>query len=645
MGDPICRYDEIPDGSVLGLNYSGFHDSAVAIVAPTGELVSAVSLERISRVKQDGRWPTELLNEIPWPKIRYVAVSVSEHYNPPVDDRSRFLSRERKHSIQVDRSHGEAFASQMASIGKEIIYVPHHLAHANSSFCASGYDNAICLVYDGGMSNEHWFGGVYSASRSAGLSVIDQFSVQRYANVALLYAAVTAVLGFRPNKHEGKLTGLAARGVVNARVSAVLDIWLREPELTHHLMWWSDAYHSDRVPTLGVIQGERRRLRDELGFASPEDIAATLQYLTERHICDIIDRMLEEGININNVCLAGGLFSNVKVNQSISRYNIENLFVFPAMTDDGDAVGAAWQALFTRDGIAGKSIENVFVGPTVSAVESLLEARRVTYSRPRELEAEVAERLAKGEIGAVARGAMEFGPRSLGNRSILASPRHEEINEQLNLKLSRSDFMPFAPVAREEDADQYFIIPGNVVRAAQYMTVTVECTEKAKIECPAVVHVDNTARPQLVTKNSNPFLHRVLSELDRLNGEKVLINTSFNIHEEPIVASAEDALRGFFEAGLDFLVLGDCLVSRSDNTAVELEYVRSKASGAGRKARDAEIALESHLLDRRRLEIQLAMLQHEKDELGDWKSSVLGKTYLALARLRASSEKLVRLFR
>ncbi|MGA8171062.1 MAG: carbamoyltransferase C-terminal domain-containing protein [Methylocystis sp.] len=634
MGNPLCLFQEIPDGSVIGLNYSGLHDSAVAIVSPTGELVSAVSLERLSRVKQDGRWPTELLKQIPWPKIRYVAVAGSERYSPPEDDRSRFLSREITHYLQFDRSHGDAFASRMASIGKEIIYVPHHLAHASSSFWASGYDNAICLVYDGGMTSEHWFGGVYSASRSAGLSVIDQFSAARYSNVALLYAAVTAILGFRPNKHEGKLTGLAARGAVNARVSAVLDTWLREPELTHHLTWWSDAYDLDRAPTLGVLQDERRRLRDELSFASPEDIAATLQYLTERHICDIIDRMLEEGIDIKNICLAGGLFSNVKVNQVISRYNIENLFVFPAMTDDGAAVGAAWQALFTREGIAGKSIEHVFVGPTILAAEGLLETRGVKYTRPRELETEVAKRLANGEIGAVARGAMEFGPRSLGDRSILASPRDEEITEKLNLKLSRSDFMPFAPVTREEDADRYFIIPGDVARAAQYMTVTVECAEKAKVECPAVVHVDNTARPQLVTKNSNPFLHRVLSELDRLGGEKVLINTSFNIHEEPIVASAEDALRGFFEAGLDFLVLGDCLVSRSENIPIELDYVRGKASGAERRARNAEFALESHLLDRRRLEMQLAMLRHEKEELGDWKSSILGIAFLALARLR-----------
>ncbi len=598
----VRRWEQdIPDGCVVGLNYSGMHDSAVALVDGAGKLVGAVALERMSRVKQDGRWPEEILESIPLSKIKYFALATSERYVRPEEDASGFLVQELKSSGYFDRSHAPAFHSRLRSLGKEVVFVPHHLSHASSAFWGSGYDEALSIVYDGGMSNEHWFGGVWRGSRREGLSAIDRFSSARYANVAQLYAVVTATLGFRPLKHEGKLTGLAACGKVSGPCLEILHNWLVEPELAHHLTYWRGLYDQDEPPKLCVDARKRCVLRDSFGDAAPADIAASLQYLVEEHVVELLERVLAAHPDVKNLCLAGGLFANVKINQRVSNLDVERLFVFPAMTDDGAAAGAAWQARFEREKIAGAPIDHMFLGPSVDNAQATLEAFEVCFSKPDGLAVAVAERLARGEIGAIARGKCEFGPRALCNRSILASAKHKEVNDDLNHRLRRSEFMPFAPVVREEDAHRYFALPANALRAAQFMTITAPCREAALQEGPAVVHLDHTARPQLATRAQNGFIHEVLTEYERLTGSGVLVNTSFNIHEEPIVSTAEDALRGFFEAALDFLVVGDCLVLREENAKAEAGFLRKKMNESEREAQKLREALEQKLYEAQEL--------------------------------------------
>lgn len=204
--------------------------------------------------------------------------------------------------------------------------------------------------------------------------------------------------------------------------------------------------------------------------------------------------------------------------------------------------------------------------------------------------------------------------------------------------------MPFAPIVREEDAGRFFTVSEAVRDCARYMTVTTLCSDEAKAECPAVVHVDGTARPQLVSARSNAFLHRVLSQFASITGTGVLINTSFNIHEEPIVTSAEDALRSFFEAGLDFLVLGDFLISRSENTEAELAYVRERASESAKKLRAARAEVERAAFDR----LDDAALLLEKEELLQWiarkKSSTLWKPFSSLANVEWRARNHVQTF-
>jgi carbamoyltransferase len=634
LGCLASLLEDIPEGSIVGMNFSCSHDSSVVVVDPTGQVVSAVSLERISRVKQDGRWPTQILESIPWSRVKHVALAESQRYAPDPLDQSAFCACELRQPLRGDRSFPEEFGKQLAKLEKPIVYVPHHLAHAASSFWASGHEEALCIVYDGGQANEHWFGGVFSASRTSGVSIVDRFSAARYGNVASLYAVVTAVLGFRPFKHEGKLTGLAALGKVDPHVLETLQSWLVEPRPTHPLIRWFDQYDPATPPRVGVSPRDRRRLRDCLNPASAEDIAATLQHVTESHVREIVTGVLKAHGGIRNICLAGGLFANVRLNQRVAEFDIDRLFVCPAMSDDGAALGAAWQSLYAHEKIAGEPVRHVFLGPRIlDDEEALLRKLEIAYSRPPDLARVVAERLAQGEVVAFARGAAEFGPRALGNRSILASPRDKGVNARLNEKLSRTEFMPFAPIVREEDTAPYFVVSEAVREALKYMTVTVPCTEKAHIECPAVVHVDGTARPQLVSARTTPFLHRVLSEVSALTGVGVLVNTSFNIHEEPIVTSADDALRSFFEAGLDYLALGDCLVSRQENVVAEIRYLRASAARSGQRNKATKAKLEDasfQILD-------LELKQKEREILEEWverkKSSSLWKLFSPLANL------------
>jgi carbamoyltransferase len=597
----LRAFEDIPDDCVLGLNYSGMHDTAVALVDRSGKLVRAVALERISRVKQDGRWPREILRSIPASKLKYVAVAVAERYAPPERDASRFLVEELTKPARFDRSHQPEFYSALSALEKEIVFVPHHLSHASSAFWASGYDEALAIVYDGGMSNEHWFGGVWRGSRRDGLSAIDLFSAARYANVAQLYAAVTGVLGFEPLRHEGKLTGLAAFGKVNDACLDVLRAWLVEPENHHELTYWRSPHGQAQTPKLCVDARVRDRLRACLGDASAADVAASLQHLVEEHVVALVGSVLATHPGVKRLCLSGGLFANVKINQRVSELGVDELFVFPAMADDGVSVGAAWQALFDREKVPGAPIDHVFLGPNLYAERQGLQAEGVRFSEPENLAKLVAERLARGEVGAIVRGRSEFGPRALCNRSILASAERKEVNDSLNKRLRRTEFMPFAPVVREEDADRYFTLPACARKAAEYMTITAPCLPVAIQQAPAVVHVDETARPQVASRERHGFAHEVLSEYERLTGCGLLVNTSFNIHEEPIVASVEDALRGFFEAGLDFLVLGELLVQREENLAVEASFLRRKIEKSEREARALQRALDQKTLEAQEL--------------------------------------------
>jgi len=571
---------EIPDGSVLGINYSGMHDTSIALIDPTGKPLFCISLERISRVKQDGRSPFSILEDFPWEKICCTAISVNEvtELNQDIVKSEVHPSpRQKKYEYNVD--HGKVFYTIIQKIPSSMEFVPHHMSHAAVAFWASGLKDSLCLIYDGGMSNENIFGGLYRASLSDGISPLDDFNAYNYQNITQIYTAVTAILGFTPLKHEGKITGLAALGIQNQSCKDLLISWMNDSEKLSGLFKWTDVYNDYEPPRLVVNAQKAQKLRFEVSEFTKEELAATVQELAEEHIVEILHNATNQGWKYDNICLAGGLFANVKINQRVSELGFKQLFVAPPMSDDGTALGAAWYALHKRGGMQQQNISNMYLGYKSPVEEALfiLEEKGIRYKPIDSVANEIAFLLSQGSIVAMYQGHCEFGPRSLGNRSILASAADVNINISLNERLNRTEFMPFAPVVRMEDAELCFKNIELVKHACEFMTVTVQCTEHMKLDSPAVVHVDSTARPQLIRRETNPLVYEILSEYQSITGSFALINTSFNVHEEPIVCSVGDALKGFFESGLDYVYIeGAGLISLKDNLDVEKQYIKQK---------------------------------------------------------------------
>jgi carbamoyltransferase len=259
---------------------------------------------------------------------------------------------------------------------------------------------------------------------------------------------------------------------------------------------------------------------------------------------------------LRRVAVAGGVFANVKLNQRIhSLAEVDELFVCPNMGDGGLSLGA----LAAEGLLALAPVEDVFWGDGFSESEMAFALDRAGLSNERSGEDAIASALARGKLVARFDGRMEWGPRALGNRSVLAATTDRAVVARLNECLKRSDFMPFAPAALAEDAGRYAGGVEKARHAAEYMTACFACTPEMKAEHPAVVHTDDTARIQLVRADRNPAFHRVLSAYRRRTGHGILLNTSFNMHEEPIVRTPEDAVRSFLAAGLDYLALGPFL--------------------------------------------------------------------------------------
>ena len=597
--------DQIPYQSVLGINYSGMHDSSIAIVAPDGTPLYAVSLERITRVKQDGRPPYALLEKIAWDRISKIAVSTNKSLNLYEDAESKIdldqLPRPRPHGWK----HEKPFYEFINSLPCKKVFVGHHLSHASSAFWGSEFEEALCLTCDGGMYNDSWFGGVYRCNRNEGIVSLDNFSVMKLGMVTSLYTFVTALLGFTPNKHEGKITGLAAYGKPSNRCKILLEKWFGEDYYKlESTLRWIFSYSSTTPPQFLPDSYALQPFKNKTKEIPKEELAASVQAFAEQYVFKILKNIKKQGWVSENICLAGGLFANVKINQCIVETGFKKLFVAPPMTDDGTALGAAWHALSNESDFNPKPLHSMYLGPSYPKEETqyLISEKKIHIREPKNPEKEIASLLTQGAVVAIFQGAAEFGPRALGNRSILAPATDPEINRTLNERLNRTEFMPFAPISRIEDAEQLYQNISRVQHAANFMTVTVDCTNKMKVTCPATIHVDGTARPQLISHKQNPLMHDILTQYHDMCGIPALVNTSFNVHEEPIVSSPEDALRGFFLSGLDYLYLEQVgLISFKENEATAVSYLQEALKNPDQKQNDLFKARELLIKERAQL--------------------------------------------
>lgn len=444
-----------------------------------------------------------------------------------------------------------------------IHFLDHHYAHACSAYFSSGFDDALVVTMDGG--GDGISSRIYDAS---GGRLTKLHEISSFNSLGNYYAYVTHLCGFQAGKHEGKITGLAAYG---------------EPiyqELLNRLITFDGGtiVNKGNLFYESALSGIAKLLPE--GW-DRKDLSASIQCHSE----DLVRKYVgywRERTGRRNVTLAGGLFANVKINQRVHELKgVEQVLVHPGMTDEGLAVGAALalngQLSKEPAAVTRRCFDHVFLGPSYSdeEIEKALGAAAVPYNRSENVEEEIADLLAQGYVVARFNGRMEYGPRALGNRSILYKPSDPAVNDWLNKCLKRTEFMPFAPSVLAEEGKRLFERIGGAENTARFMTVTFDCTPWMKAACAGVVHVDGTARPQLVSEADNPSYYKIIEAFHRKTGIPCIVNTSFNIHEEPIVCGPEDAVRAFRIGHLDILAIGPYIAVNQE--AIERRLGHQKA--------------------------------------------------------------------
>jgi len=433
-----------------------------------------------------------------------------------------------------------------ARLGRRLSLCDHHLAHAASAVCTSGFEDCLAVTID---NLGDGFSAKVHSFRDGRLEF--RYGARASASPGQFYGEVAQILGFNPLRHAGKVTGLAAAGDPERAYPIVREIFGLAP-----------GGRSFRLLP-NWARWKRHGPYWKLGMYSAADVAAAAQKRLEDVVCRFVSRALADSGH-DRLALAGGVFANVKLNLEVYRLpGVRAVHVHPAMSDEGLSYGAACAGLLASGRLAPAPMETAYLGSEFGSaqIDAALRAARLAATEPAHLAPVVASLLARGHVVARFAGRFEYGPRALGNRSILYRPDDPAVNDWLNAKLKRTEFMPFAPVTAWEHAEECYRDVGPVKDTARFMTLAFHCTPELRDRCPGVVHLDGTARPQLVRRQDNPEVHDILTEYRRMTGLPCCINTSFNMHEEPIVCYPSDAVSAFLTADLDYLAIGTKLVA------------------------------------------------------------------------------------
>ncbi|MDO8621207.1 MAG: carbamoyltransferase C-terminal domain-containing protein [Candidatus Levybacteria bacterium] len=569
---------------VLGIHFQS-HDTSVALVE-NGNILYAASNERFSRRKMDANPPLDALKDClsysktkpqdidkvvfvgdPFP-YSYVG-RLKELSWPFIYTKGRYLLWWRKpHLILWELFIATGIPSflyrellprilirgKLNGFKGKYSYVHHHFAHMYSAYYTSGWKDCLVMCSEGSGFSETM--SIYHVRKGEWIKVVENYLPH---SAGKFYELVTVMLGFNVLRHPGKITGLAAYGNPNTVYNAVKDL-LSVNGLKLKLNY-------EKYLKWGINYSLTKTLPKELRGNRREDIAAAFQKRLEECIVEIVKKAVEK-TGEKKLSFAGGVAANVKLNQRLhEEAGINEIYIHQAMGDDGLALGAALHTAFLN-GFQIKQSDNVYFGPDFSEqeIKKSLNKFNLKFSKENNIEIKIAKLLAESKIVARFNGRMEYGPRALGNRSILYKTTDRGVNNWLNKRLKkRSDFMPFAPVTLDSFADKCFKNLKGAEYAARFMTITFDVTSYMKKLSPAVVHVDGTARPQIIRSKDNPSYYKLLEEYYKLTGIPSLINTSFNMHEDPIVCSPDDAIESFLSGSLDYLAIGNYLVSYEQN--------------------------------------------------------------------------------
>lgn len=588
---------------VLGI--SGlYHDSAAALLGD-GRILAAVQEERLSRCKNDARFPERSIRCcLDQAGITAGDLEAVAFYEKPILKFSRTLEVFLGWAPRGGRAFARAIPdwlggrldlrgrirSSLPGLRAEcpILFTTHHEAHAASAFLASPFSEAAILTVDG---VGEWATTAIARGSGAGVEPLEEIHFPH--SLGLLYSAFTAYCGFRVNSGEYKLMGLAPYGEPRWVETLLEDVISLHEDGSFRLnLDCLDPLAEDHLTNARFHEhfGGPPRRPDEPLEKRHLDLARSIQAVTERALLGLARRAHEQ-TGSAQLCLAGGVALNCVANGRILREGpFRKLWIQPAAGDAGAALGAAlaaWHGPLERGGLAvprtpgaSDSMAGGFLGPEESpeAVEAALKRLDAVWERmdSEVLRERVVDALIAGKVVGWVQGRMEFGPRALGHRSILGDPRSPDMQSRMNLKVKfRESFRPFAPAVLAERSAEFFGISGESpymllvapVADAQRIPLAHEAEgldrlKQVRSTLPAVTHVDGSARVQTVDPERNPQFHALLKRFEARTGCPVLINTSFNVRGEPVVGSAEDAYRCFINSQIDVLAVGPCYLER-----------------------------------------------------------------------------------
>ncbi len=563
--------------TVLGIRHG--HDAAASLVKD-GQIVADVAEERFTRKKNDGSFPENAVRYclesagitsndldavvVPTTSISSIIKTFFPGGNVEESNQNSLNSYLRKRFISNVQSEENKISLpvyyETFPIHKDckIIPVHHHLAHASSAYYSSGLfdQKALVVVMDG--IGDSWSTSLWRGKNNH-LTLLQKYD--SYSSLAWFYAAATEALGWRHGSDEWKTMGLAPYGTPKA---GALKGYYPEFDIGV-LIKGHDFGEPSRFPDHGCNHYHLRdaiKLKELAESLGKEHFAAEVQQVVESQAENLIYPWLIKE-NTRNLCCAGGFFLNVKFNQKVwYSGNVDFQWTFPNPGDAGLAAGAALYGYYIHNAqIPSKRLSNMYLGPQYSndEIKAILDDRKLSYTYHTDIAQKAAELIANNKIIAWFRGRMESGPRALGNRSILMSPLKAENKDIINACVKyREAFRPFTPSILYQKAADYLMN----TRDEFFMTTSFHAKPGVKERIPAVIHVDGTARPQMVQKETNPEYYNLIKKFGELTGEYVVLNTSLNVKGEPIICTPREAIRCFYDTGLDALVLENYLIEK-----------------------------------------------------------------------------------
>jgi carbamoyltransferase len=591
---------------ILGISCY-FHDAA-AVLLRDGQVIAAAEEERFSRRKHDYRFPTQAIQfclgragiraaeldyvaffEKPFVKFERLLFSILQTF-----PRSRRVFQESMMSWLPEKLWVKQIIQTELGVSPEkILFSEHHLSHAASAFLCSPFEEAAILTVDG---VGEWATATYGVGKGTDITL--EFEITFPHSLGLLYSAFTAFLGFEVNEGEYKVMGMAPFGEpryldeVYKLISVERDgsfqlnmdyfCFHHSTEQTYKQKF-VDLFGTPRdpqalffTPTSGYPSyfGAKPTNYTELGRANQHyaDIAASIQVATEETLLKMANH-LHRQTGLTKLCMAGGVALNSVANGRILRETpFDELYIQPSAGDGGGAMGAALWAYHTVMGKPRKFVlEHAYWGQEHSRemIETFLNMNNLRYSRiddDEKLIHQVVEHLGAGKVVGWFQGPFEWGPRALGNRSILADPRRAEMKDIVNTKIKfREPFRPFAPSVLEEEASAFFILPESKRHHPTHFMLCVAHVKDDKREViPATTHVDGTGRLQTVSRRTNPRYYQLIRQFGQATGVPVVLNTSFNLKGEPIVNTPAEAFSTFRRSGMDVLVLDHCVLHKPE---------------------------------------------------------------------------------